>query len=68
MLPRFKHLLIPLDFTEKNRAALEIGFEIAVHNHSRVTLLHVVEEITDADEELKQFVNRLSERGAAELE
>lgn len=68
MLPRFHHLLVPLDFTEKNAAALEIAFEIAAHNQARVTLLHVVEEIAEEDEEMRNFVERLRVRATTELE
>ena len=38
MIPRFQHILVPLDFTEKNLAALNIAFDLAVANHARVTL------------------------------
>lgn len=70
MLPRFNHLMVPLDFTEKNQAALDIAFEIAVLNHSRITLLHVVEKIEDADsdEDIQLFYERLSARARDELE
>lgn len=27
MLPRFKHSLVPVDLTHKNKSALELGFE-----------------------------------------
>ena len=68
MLPRFRHLLVPVDFTEKNQSALEIAFEIAVNNRARVTLLHVVEEVPGADAELKQFIERLQQRAESEIE
>lgn len=70
MLPRFRHLLVPLDFTPKNNAALDIAFEIAEVNQSRVTLLHVIEriELAAEDEETKAFYDRLGHRADAELE
>lgn len=68
MLPRFQHLLVPLDFTEKNVAALEVAFEIAVHNRARVTLLHVVEPIPGGDADLEKFVDKLTSRAESELE
>lgn len=68
MLPRFQHLLVPLDFTEKNNSALEVAFEIAVHNRARVTLLHVVEPIPAVDAELRKFVDQLAVRAESELE
>ena len=69
MIPRFRHILIPLDFTEKNIAALNIAFELAAVNHAVTTLLHVVEEIQgDQDTEVQQFYDRLRNRAEAELE
>lgn len=68
MLPRFRHLLVPLDFTEKNAAALEVAFDIAVHNRARTSLLHVVEPIPNADSELNRFVEQLALRAATDLE
>ena len=72
MIPRFQHLLVPLDFTPKNHAALEIAFEIAVREPASVTLLHVVETIhdddTQPDDELKVFYDRLEQRALAELD
>ena len=69
MIPRFRHILVPLDFTEKNLAALNIAFDLAVMNHAVTTLLHVVEEIQgDQDAEVQQFYDRLRNRAEAELE
>ena len=69
MLSRFRHVLIPLDFSEKNQAALDVAFEIAVTNEARVTLLHVVETIDLPDDpEVEQFVDHLKERADRELE
>lgn len=72
MLPRFRHVLIPLDFTSKNQAALEVGFEIAVREPAAVTLLHVVEKIHPEgelpDDELQAFYQRLEARALGELE
>jgi nucleotide-binding universal stress UspA family protein len=69
MIPRFRHILIPLDFTEKNLAALNIAFDIAAVNHAITTLLHVVEEIHgEQDAEVQQFYDRLRNRAEAELE
>ena len=69
MLPRFKNILVPVDFTEKNVAALDIAFELAVANRARVTLLHVVETLdVDSDAEMEQFYDRLETRADSELE
>ncbi|MGQ0633190.1 MAG: universal stress protein [Planctomycetaceae bacterium] len=69
MLPRFRHLLVPLDFTDKNQAAVDVAFDIAAQNNARVTLLHVIETIAGPDDaELKEFYDRLQERAESELE
>lgn len=69
MIPRFQHILVPLDFTEKNLEALNIAFDLAVVNRAKVTLLHIVEQIRgEADEELAAFYGRLRVRAEAELE
>lgn len=64
----FQHILVPLDFTQKNAAALEAARRLAQQNRSRVTLLHVIETIEYAeDEEIEAFYDTLRERVAAEL-
>lgn len=69
MLPRFRHILVPVDFTEKNLAALDLAFDLAVANRARVTLLHVIETIEiDPDAELEQFYAKLQLRADSELE
>jgi nucleotide-binding universal stress UspA family protein len=69
VLPRFHHILVPLDFTDKNRSALDVAFEIAQQNKARVTLLHVIETIEGAeDAEMREFYDRLQSRAESELE
>ncbi len=69
MLSRFQHILVPLDFSEKNQAALDVAFELAVTNEARVTLLHVIETLDLPDDpEVEQFVGHLRERADRELE
>lgn len=69
MLARFQRILIPLDFTDKNQLALDVAFELAVTNESRVTLLHVIETIDlPNDPEIEQFVDHLKQRADRELE
>jgi nucleotide-binding universal stress UspA family protein len=69
MLPRFQHIVVPVDFTEKNLAALDVAFELAVANRARVTLLHVIETMdVESDAELEQFYARLQTRADSELE
>ena len=65
----FKHILVPLDFTRKNGAALRVALDLARQNASRVTLLHVIETIEYADdEEIAEFYNTLRSRARERLE
>src|SRR5436190_3205412 len=69
MLPRFQHILVPVDFTEKNLTALDLVFDLAVASRARVTLLHVIETIdVELDSELEQFYAKLQARADSELE
>ncbi len=59
----FKHVLIPLDFTDRGDAAIEISCELAASSQSRVTLLHVIETIDSApNEEVEEFYRNLERR------
>lgn len=68
MLPRFRHILVPTDFTERTRAAMDIAFDIAVQNRAAVTLLHVIESIHSDDADISRFYERLELRAHRELE
>jgi nucleotide-binding universal stress UspA family protein len=72
MIPRFQNILVPVDFSAKNWAALDVAFETAVHNKAAVTLLHVIEVIDagdfDDDPDVKEFYTRLEDRAKRELE
>lgn len=69
MLPRFQHILAPVDFSAANRAALEVVFEIAAQNYARVTLLHVIEAINVEDEsDVSEFYEQLEQRARREFE
>lgn len=69
MLQRFAHLLVPLDFTSKNLTALDVGFEIAAHNRSKITLLHVVQTLADSDDDadVESFYRKLEQQAMDEL-
>lgn len=70
MLKKFHHILVPLEFTTKNLTALDIAFEMAAHNRSKITLLHVVQKLADSedDEEIGKFYSRLEQRATDELD
>ena len=72
MLPRFHHILVPIDSTAKNNAAVEIAFELAVQNKAATSLLHVVQAIDsegDApDDETTEFYDHIRERAESDME
>jgi nucleotide-binding universal stress UspA family protein len=65
----FRKLLVPVDFTEKNEAALGSAVEIASGSEgAQVTLLHVIETIEHIEfEEMADFYRGLEARAAAKL-
>lgn len=72
MIPRFSHVLIPLDLSPRNTAALDVAFEIAVENKARVSLLHVIQRIDEQgdepDDELKLFYEQIRRRAESDIE
>jgi len=65
----FEHILIPVDFTEQNNAALDVAFDMAVQFGSRITLLHVIERIEHAEEaEIRDFYTFLESRATENLD
>ncbi|HEY4587573.1 MAG TPA: universal stress protein, partial [Thermoanaerobaculia bacterium] len=67
----FRKILVPVDFTEKNEAALDSAAQIAGGSDlegSEVTLLHVVETIEHIDfNEMSDFYRGLENRASAKL-
>ena len=67
----FRKILVPVDFTEKNEAALSSAIEIAGRSdgeESEVTLLHVIETIEHIEfDEMAGFYRGLETRAAARL-
>lgn len=64
----FEHILIPLDFTSKNEAALRVAMQLGKQSESHVTLMHVIETIEYADDqETSAFYESLTKRAKAKL-
>lgn len=64
----FSQLLVPLDFTDKNEAAIAIAIETARRDGAEVTLLHVIETIDHMEfDEMADFYRKLEARAAAKL-
>lgn len=56
----FEHILVPLDFSERNRQALEIAIQLAQLGHGRVSLLHVIKLIAGSSfEDFADFYEKL---------
>ena len=74
MESRFRHILVPVDLSSKNIAAVDVALEMATGSGARTTLFHVVERIDPDDEddaedqELRTFYEDLEKRAARELQ
>lgn len=55
----FQKILVPVDFTPKNEAALEMAVELARRSGGEITLLHVIETLDLPEEEVRDFYERL---------
>ena len=66
----FDHILVPVDFTEKNAAAIAVAKRLAVQSSARVSLLHVIESLEDAgdDDEIQRFMERMEARSSENLQ
>lgn len=66
----FRNILVPVDFTLKNEAALNTALDLArgPGRPAKVTLLHVIETIEHVEfDEMKDFYRGLETRAAAKL-
>lgn len=70
MQSSFDHILVPVDFTEKNAAAIDVAKRLAAQSSARVSLLHVIESLEDAgdDEEIQKFMERMAAKSRENLE
>jgi nucleotide-binding universal stress UspA family protein len=65
----FKHILVPTDLTAKTIEALNIAVKMALHDSSRLTLLHIIETIEDTEfEEFEDFYSKLNRRARKKME
>jgi nucleotide-binding universal stress UspA family protein len=61
--PVFQHILVPVDLTDTHQSALEIAARLVKENNGQVTLLHVVEVISEVwATEDREFYTRLERR------
>lgn len=59
----FVKILVSVDFTPKNEAALEVAVELARRSGGEITLLHVIETLALPEEEVRDFYERLEAQG-----
>ncbi len=65
----FKHILVPTDFTDRNRKAMDIAVKMATENNAVITLLHVIETIEGTDsEDFKKFYRQLGLRAEKKMD
>jgi nucleotide-binding universal stress UspA family protein len=64
----FHHILVPLDFSAKDKAALNAAVAIAKRSGSRLTLVHVIRVVEHTDpKELSAFYDELHRNATARL-
>ena len=68
VIPTFRHILIPVDLTAKNRVAVAMAVRLAAAGRTRVTLIHVIELIQGLPfEELEVFYRRLEMKARTDM-
>lgn len=64
----FRHILIPVDLSERNKRALDFSVNWAILSQSKITLLHIIELINDTTlEEFADFYTTLHQQAEAKL-
>ncbi|MEN8143432.1 MAG: universal stress protein [Gemmatimonadota bacterium] len=64
----FKHILVPVDLTNKNAQAISAARELAQQSAGRLTVLHVIELLDAPFEEFRDFYERLELESAEEMD
>jgi len=68
LFSQFQHILLPLDFTERNDSVLSAAHDIAAESNARISLIHVVEPLEDTgDSTLQSFTQRLTNEAEEKL-
>lgn len=64
----FQHILIPVDLAESNKRALDFAVNLAILSNSKITLLHVIELISNMTfEEFADFYTTLQQQAEAKM-
>ena len=65
----FKNILVPTDLTDRDRKAMEIAVRMAHQDTGKITLLHVIETIEDAQtEDFQKFYKQLGTRSGQKMD
>jgi nucleotide-binding universal stress UspA family protein len=65
----FTHILVPTDFTEKSLKAMDVAVKMALSEGCKLSLLHVIETIDNAEyEEFKGFYGKLKKRAEERMD
>ena len=65
----FKHLLVPIDLSDRNARLLGVALALARVSGARVTLLHVVQRIrSTSPREFETFYRKLEQKSRRKLE
>ncbi len=68
MFDRLSHIMLPVDFSDKNVVAMDTAYDIVTAKPAKVTLLHVIEPISVSDDdEILKFTDQLRARADVEL-
>lgn len=66
--PLFRHVMVPVDLSQRNERALRTALALATECGSRVTLFHVIQRVAGlAPGELEAFYRKLVERSERKL-
>lgn len=65
----FEHILVPLDFSERNKQALDIAVKLAQVGHGRIRLLHIIKQIAGSSfDEFADFYEKLEGEAQEKME
>ena len=66
--PLFRHIMVPMDLSDRNERALGVALSLAHERGGRVTLFHVIQRVAGiAPGEFDAFYRRLVERSERKL-
>ena len=63
----YKNILVPVDLTDKNAAAVEEAIRLAAGKGTTITLLHVIETLDLPFEEIEDFYKQLATKARRKL-